>query len=583
MTSEPSVQVSMTRTATSHRFTSWDGAELFYRAWVPRNAKQEAIVLFHRGHEHSGRWQDTVDGLNLPDVPMFAWDCRGHGNSPGERGYAPGLAAVVRDMDCFINWIRDHHGIPIEKMTIVAHSVGAVVASTWVHDYAPPIRALVLATPAFRVRLYVPFAIPLLRLKEWLFGEGYVRSYIKARMITHDKDEAERYTNDPMVFPQIAVNMLLDLFDTSQRIVEDAGAIHVPTMVITAASDWVVDNGIQRRFFDRLSSKVKRFESMPGMFHAVFHESERRSLWEKIRAFYTDPEIEPVNRTKLLEADKRGYTYEEFERLRAPGPIRFTILAWLIATAGRLSRGIRLGLKRGFDSGVMLDYVYRNRAQGFTFFGWLIDKIFLEAIGWRGIRIRKTHLESLLQWAATQLHQDGRRVHIVDVAAGGGRYLLETIKRLDDIPITARLRDYKTVNVEHATRLARDLRLDGVIVERADAFDQAQVAAMTPKPTIGIVSGLYELIPVNRMLMRSLRGLFEAIEPGGFLIYTNQPWHPQLELIARSLGNREKQPWIMRRRTTAEIDALVAEAGFVKVGELIDRWGIFSVSIARRP
>lgn len=583
MTTEPSVQVSMTRTATTHRFTSWDGAELFYRAWIPRNPKNEAIVLFHRGHEHSGRWQDTVDGLNLPDVPMFAWDCRGHGHSPGERGSAPGLAAVVRDMDAFIAHIRDHHGIPVEKMTVVAHSVGAVVASTWVHDYAPPIRALVLATPAFQVRLYVPFAIPLLRLKEWLFGPGYVKSYVKARMITHDKDEAARYTADPLVFPQIAVNMLLDLFDTSQRIVEDAGAIHVPTMVITAGSDWVVDTNIQRRFFDRLSSPVKRFETMPGMFHAVFHETERRSLWEKIREFYVDPEIQPVPKTKLLDADKRGYTYQEFERLRAPGPMRFAMLSWLMATVGRLSRGIRLGLRRGFDSGVMLDYVYRNKAQGFTFLGWLIDRGFLDSVGWRGIRIRKVHLESLLTQAVEKLHRDGRRLHILDVACGGGRYLLETIKRLSEFPITARLRDYKTVNVDHASRLAKDLGLDGVVVERGDAFDEAGVAAITPKPTIAIVSGLFELIPVNRMVMRSLRGLHEAVEPGGYLLYTNQPWHPQLELIARSLGNREGQPWIMRRRTQAEMDALVAEAGFQKCGELIDESGIFSVSIARRP
>jgi alpha-beta hydrolase superfamily lysophospholipase len=42
---------------------------------------------------------------------------------------------------------------------VVAQSVGAVLAVTWVHDYAP-IRCLVLASPAFKVKLYVPFARP---------------------------------------------------------------------------------------------------------------------------------------------------------------------------------------------------------------------------------------------------------------------------------------------------------------------------------------------------------------------------------------------------------------------------------------
>ena len=51
---------------------------------------------------------------------------------------------------------------------------------------------------------------------------------------------------------------------------------------------------------------------------------------------------------------------------------------------------------------------------------------------------------------------------------------------------------------------------------------------------------------------------------GGSLIYTNQPWHPQLELIARGLCDWEGKPWVMRRRTQAEMDDLVRAAGFEK-------------------
>ncbi|RBE36707.1 alpha/beta hydrolase, partial [Xanthomonas oryzae pv. oryzae] len=45
------------------------------------------------------------------------------------------------------------HGIAVQDMVVIAQSVGAVVAATWVHDYAPPLRALVLASPAFKVTL----------------------------------------------------------------------------------------------------------------------------------------------------------------------------------------------------------------------------------------------------------------------------------------------------------------------------------------------------------------------------------------------------------------------------------------------
>jgi hypothetical protein len=38
----------------------------------------------------------------------------------------------------------------------------------------------------------------------------------------------------------------------------------------------------------------------------------------------------------------------------------------------------------------------------------------------------------------------------------------------------------------------------------------------------------------------------------------------------------------MRRRTQGEMDRLVEEAGFHKIDQLADDWGIFTVSLAQR-
>lgn len=36
--------------------------------------EKKVIVLFHRGHEHSGRLQHIVDELAMPDTAFYAWD-----------------------------------------------------------------------------------------------------------------------------------------------------------------------------------------------------------------------------------------------------------------------------------------------------------------------------------------------------------------------------------------------------------------------------------------------------------------------------------------------------------------------------
>jgi alpha-beta hydrolase superfamily lysophospholipase len=311
---------------TEHTLTLRDGAKLFYRAWLPEQPTDKAIVLFHRGHEHSGRWQETVESLGLKDVAIFAWDACGHGQSEGERGTAPNVATLVKDADEWVRGVCTAHGIALSNLVVVAQSVGAVIAAAWVHDYAPPVRGLVLAVPAFDVKLYVPLAIPLLRLKRRLFGPGYVKSYVKANLLTHDREQAQKYAADSMIFPQISIDLLLDLYDTSQRLIADAGAITVPTLLLVAGSDWVVKTSAQDRFFDRLSSPIKQLEMLPGFHHAVFHEKDRRVAVAKVREFVEERFAAPPEKPALLNADKRGYTRLEYVRLTRPGKYRYAAL-----------------------------------------------------------------------------------------------------------------------------------------------------------------------------------------------------------------------------------------------------------------
>jgi alpha-beta hydrolase superfamily lysophospholipase/SAM-dependent methyltransferase len=568
--------------ATEHAMKSWDGAELFYRAWVPREATNKAILLFHRGHEHSGRWQQIVDLLGLKDIAVFAWDARGHGRSPGERGAANNFTDVIRDVDAFARHISRDYEIPIENMIVLAHSLAAVSVAAWVHDYAPPIRAMILATAAFHVKLYLPFAVPLLRTKQKLFGPGRVKSYVKSKLLTRDSAQAAQYEADPLIFKQIAVNILLDLHDTATRLVADAGAIQTPTLMIGAGRDWVVSLKAQREFFCRLSSPLKEMEIYPAAYHAIFHDQDRHLVVQRVREFVSARFADSVNQPSLLNADQAGYTWDEYERLKSRGGVKFAVARAGLRVVGRLSDGVDLGWRNGFDSGLSLDYVYENKPRGSLGVGRLIDKSYLNSIGWRGIRQRKANLKNALGHVIENLHREGRPVRILDIAAGAGRYVMETMHELPSISINATLRDYKQENVDAARALVQEFGLENVTVERGDAFDRDSVAAIAPRATIGIVSGLYELFPRNEPVLNSLRGLAEAIEPGGYLIYTNQPWHPQVEFIARVLRNREGEPWIMRRRTTAEIDELICVAGFQKMAMEVDQWGMFTVSIARR-
>ncbi|HFZ0819102.1 TPA: bifunctional alpha/beta hydrolase/class I SAM-dependent methyltransferase [Enterobacter cloacae] len=571
-------------------FATSDGEALYFRHWPATEGKsKKVIVLFHRGHEHSGRLQHIVDELVMPDTHFYAWDARGHGQSPGARGYSPSLARSVQDVDEFVRFVAKDAQVNLENIVVIAQSVGAVLVSTWVHDYAPKIRGMVLASPAFSVKLYVPFAHTGLTLMRRIRGMFYVNSYVKGKFLSHDPERIASFEQDKLITRAIAVNILLELYKTAKRIVSDSAAITLPTQLLISGDDFVVHAKPQKQFYAGLRSAIKEQHILPGFYHDTLGEKDRALAFDKIKSF-----IDKLYATQLYtfdysNEDQWSPSADAYRELQAPPKARslegmfYSSLSYAMKTVGRLSKGMRLGYETGFDSGSTLDYVYRNSPEGNGFLGRMIDKHYLNSIGWQGIRVRKVNIQQVIEQAVTTLKASDMPIRVVDIAAGHGRYVLDALERHHDIE-SILLRDYSELNVVKGRAMIEERGLDNVAqFIKGDAFDYASLATLEPSPTLGIVSGLYELFPDNALIKTSLAGLAAAIPAGGMLVYTGQPWHPQLKTIAYTLTSHQNGiPWMMRVRTQKELDTLVELAGFEKCHQVIDEFGIFTVSRAVR-
>ncbi|EJD6656566.1 TPA: bifunctional alpha/beta hydrolase/class I SAM-dependent methyltransferase [Enterobacter cloacae] len=571
-------------------FATSDREALYFRHWPATEGKsKKVIVLFHRGHEHSGRLQHIVDELVMPDTHFYAWDARGHGQSPGARGYSPSLARSVQDVDEFVRFVAKDAQVNLENIVVIAQSVGALLVSTWVHDYAPKIRGMVLASPAFSVKLYVPFARTGLTLMRRIRGMFYVNSYVKGKFLSHDPERIASFEQDKLITRAIAVNILLDLYKTAKRIVSDSAAITLPTQLLISGDDFVVHAKPQKQFYAGLRSAIKEQHILPGFYHDTLGEKDRALAFDKIKSF-----IDKLYATQLYtfdysNEDQWSPSADAYRELQAPPKARslegmfYSSLSYAMKTVGRLSKGMRLGYETGFDSGSTLDYVYRNSPEGNGFLGRMLDKHYLNSIGWQGIRVRKVNIQQVIEQAVTRLKASDMPIRVVDIAAGHGRYVLDALERHHDIE-SILLRDYSELNVVKGRAMIEERGLDNVAqFIKGDAFDYASLATLEPSPTLGIVSGLYELFPDNALIKTSLAGLAEAIPAGGMLVYTGQPWHPQLKTIAYTLTSHQNGiPWMMRVRTQKELDTLVELAGFEKCHQVIDEFGIFTVSLAVR-
>ena len=288
----------------------------------------------------------------------------------------------------------------------------------------------------------------------------------------------------------------------------------------------------------------------------------------------------------MIIPQPRKFSVESYEvlleRPSRPKEILYFLMRKGLEILGPLSDGMAIGLKHGFDSGYSLDYVYRNKPSGRFGIGVLIDWVYLNAVGWKGIRNRKEHMKSVLKKTIQTLNARGAEPVILDCAAGCGRYLFEAEKELKQ-PLELHLRDLSEFNLNVARKTASELGVKNATFTVMDAFKaESYAAGNSPRPNIAIVSGLFELFSDNGLLNVTLSNLRNILQDGGYILYTGQPWHPQLEMIARTLNNHRGKRWVMRTRVQAELDELLQYAGFKKLDTDIDELGIFTVSVAQK-
>lgn len=262
--------------------------------------------------------------------------------------------------------------------------------------------------------------------------------------------------------------------------------------------------------------------------------------------------------------------------------IKFGLARMLIRTVGRLSKGIDIGCTYGFDSGVMLDHVYDNRAEGRFLIGRLIDRMYLNAPGWSGIRNRGELLRDTIVTEVMKAAGGREPFKLVDLACGGGRYLLAALQMLRDegIHVQATLRDYRKENVEKARENANRSGVAATI-ELGDAFSDVDLAKLG-QPDLVVVSGLHEIIDDDRLVRQHFAQIAQLLPAGGRLIVTLQPDHPQVEFIARVLTSHSGRPWAMRLRSTELISAWTQAAGFAVDSVTMEWHGIFGVLVAHK-
>ena len=243
-----------------------DGTPLRLRHWTAAGEPWATVMIVHGIGEHSGRYERTGRLLAEAGLDVHAFDIRGHGLSGGRRVYVRRWDDYLDDLAGRLRAVRE----PGRPVVLFGHSMGALIALTYVCSDRPVPDLLVLSAPPLGAR--VPgWQRALAPVLSRLAPTFVLANPIAGEQLSRDPAVGIAYFADPLVQPRSTARLGAELFKAMKRGRGQLDRLHVPTLVIHGGADTLVPTQVSEPL--AAVSGVER-RVLPDLRHETFNEPE---------------------------------------------------------------------------------------------------------------------------------------------------------------------------------------------------------------------------------------------------------------------------------------------------------------------
>jgi alpha-beta hydrolase superfamily lysophospholipase len=263
---------------TLETFTAGDGYRWRYRRYPAAGTERARVVGLHGIQSHGGWYEHSCGRLAAAGLGVAFLDRRGSGLNEQARGDAPSFRRLLDDIAEFLRAERPAPGRPVFLMAI---SWGGKLAVALQRRHPGLVDGLMLLCPGLRPRVG-----PSRRQR---LGILWSRLVAPGRLFPVPLDDPELFTatprwqqflrDDPLSLRRATARFLVESVRLDLYLRWAPKHVRVPTLLLLAGQDRIVDNARTRTFVGRFAATDKRVIEYPEAHHTLeFEPSPDRHL-----------------------------------------------------------------------------------------------------------------------------------------------------------------------------------------------------------------------------------------------------------------------------------------------------------------
>lgn len=262
---------------------SWkttDGIKIYGKKWTPTVIPKAVICMVHGMGEHINRYDHLAEMFNNNGYAVIGCDLRGHGQSGGQRGHIPGFEIFLNDAGIFLEIASEH--FPGVKKILYGHSMGGNLVANYLIKFQPKLAAAILSSPYFQLAFKPsPVKLFLGKILKGMFPALSMSTGLDSSALSKDKEVVRKYNNDPLVHNRISATMGIELIESGNSALNNAGKLSIPVLIYHGTEDKLTSFEASKSFAGK-AGRWATFVPFEGLYHETHNEPQKEEVFKLI-------------------------------------------------------------------------------------------------------------------------------------------------------------------------------------------------------------------------------------------------------------------------------------------------------------
>ncbi|MDJ0676747.1 MAG: alpha/beta hydrolase [Calothrix sp. MO_167.B42] len=251
-------------------FLGAGGFNLYYQSWHPQGQNRAILVIVHGLGGHSGLYGNIVNHLVPQNYAIYSFDLRGHGRSPGQRGYINSWSEFRQDLQAFFQFITTQQ----EKHPyfLLGHSLGGVIILDFILNCPQAAKqlqgAIALAPSVGKVGIS-PFKLFLGKVLSRIWPSFSLNTGMNPNTASRDEKVLAAYAQDPLRHTRGTARLATEFMTIVAEIQSRVENFCVPLLIMQGGADKVTLPESSLAFFNKITFRDKTFREYPGTYHEI--------------------------------------------------------------------------------------------------------------------------------------------------------------------------------------------------------------------------------------------------------------------------------------------------------------------------